>query len=399
MSLIGAGLAALTGVVGLWTWASIHDQARPPYVLGETKLIVDNQAHKVTWLDAQTVVFVGEDLKPQQTGYDYSLGRTRIYVWRLGEGPQAYAANRWPVISGDGRSYVCAAEGQILYAIAPLQTEKGAMTTDLDGRPLPSTGNHEVVLSWKQKIMQGALGHEAEAWRSMPAYNLRGEVRFPVNAPGGGGVDGVASRDCDHYADARMDGRMWAPNHRKTAYLDMGGQREFGIGDLPRFTLESANGATRKVFTGPFDHIVSRCLDTPAWEDSFILYNCDHGGNDETRIAKTLTVYRLDVARQTLEPTVIENSPVLWNADIGRYRDGYFIATDAGSGEEAERFAGFYLVRDGKPQRILAGEYQEPSMSPDGCRVAVLRQHTPAGAFAPLSNLIILDLCKVEEHK
>jgi hypothetical protein len=396
-AVIGVGLAVLVGLAGFWAASSL--QARPSYVVGETELIVDNRAHEVTWLDDQTVVFVGEDKKPGQTAFDYGPGRAKIQVWRLGEAPSAYAADRWPTLVGDARTYVCAADGQIRYAVAPLEIEKGTATAQFDGKPLSPTSTRDLVLSWKQKILQGPLGHEVEAWRSMPAYSLRGQIRFPVNAPGGGGVGGVASRDCDHYADARMDGRLWAPNRRKTAYLDMGAQGEFGIGDLPRFTLESADGATRTVFEGPFDHIVSRCLDTPAWEDSFILYNCSHGWNDETRAAKVLTVYRLDVARRALEPTAIQNSPVLWGADIGRYRDGYFVAANAAPSDEPERHAGLYVVRDGKPERLLAGRYHAPSVSPDGCRVAVLREHTPPGAFAPLANLVVVDLCQVERER
>jgi hypothetical protein len=395
--LIGVGAAVLVGLAGLWAASSL--QAHPSYVVGEAELLVDNRAHQVTWLDDQTVVFVGEEKRPDQAAFDYGLDRARIHVWRPGQEPRAYATDRWPAMSGDARTYVCAADGQIRYAIAPLRTERGVATASFDGKPLGPTSHRDLVLSWKQKILQGALGHEVEAWRSMPAYSLRGAMRFPVNAPGGGGVGGVASRDCDHYADARMDGRLWAPNRRKTAYLDMGAQGEFGVGDLPRLTLESADGAARTVFEGPFDHIVSRCLDTPAWEDSFILYNCSHGWNDETRAAKVLTVYRLDVARRTLEPTAIENSPVLWGADIGRYRDGYFIAANGAPSQEPGRSAGLYIVRDGKPVRLLAGRYHAPSLSPDGCRVAVHREETPLGAVAPLANLVVVDLCRAERER
>jgi hypothetical protein len=402
IAILGLFAAAIIGVVGFRTMVSDHDLIRPRFVLGETKEVVDDLRHGVFWLSTDTLVFVGQNDRPGQGGFDNRLDRAKIYIWRLGQTPRPYAVDRWPSMSGDGESYVCASNGKIAYSLSPVEVEKHVLSVKLDGTPIPPEQRVKVALSWREKIAEGPPGQETEKVRVVPRYTKSGELRFPINQEEDG-LSSLRTKDCEDYTDDRKIGRIWARSADKKFYLDFGRQGRAGWDYVEGFSLESADGVRQQEFSGPFDHLRDYCVDTPSWEQSFVLYDCAHGWNDETRAEKFLSVYRVDAPSAKIIETRITNSETLWGADIARYKSGYVIAADAAPSSNSGKYQGLFLVGDqaeaGTPRRILHGVFGKPAVSPDGCRVAVFRAHRTPNKFRTLSTLVVVDLCKAEAQR
>jgi len=400
--MFGLLTVAAVGLVGVRMMITDRDLIQPRFVLGETKEVVDDLRHGVFWLNADTLVFVGQDEQPGQGGFDNGLDRAKIYLWTLGQAPRPYAVDRWPSMSGDGESYVCASDGKIAYSIGPVEVEEHVLSVKLDGTTIPPEKRRKIALSWKEKIAEGPPGRETERVRVVPQYTKSGELRFPINQKEDG-LSSLRTKDCEDYTDDRKMGRIWVRSADNKFYLDFGRQGEAGWNYVEHFALEPEDGSWQQEFSGPFDHLREYCVDTPSWEQSFVLYDCAHGWNDETRDEKFLHVYRVDAPSAKIIETRIANSETLWGADIARYRRGYLIAADAAPSSNFEKYQGLFLVGDeveaGAPRRILHGVFGKPTISPDGCRAAVLRAHRTPNKFRTLSNLVVVDLCKVEKAR
>jgi hypothetical protein len=392
MTLAGLSKATLVCIASCWM-ISCGETAPPSYVLGATKEIVSDISDGVYWLDNSTVVFVGEDERATQGGFD--LSRAKIYIWRLGQVPRTYATDRWPLANGVEQSYVCAAKGRIRYSAGPVEFQKFRATTRRDGSPLPSTAYPFINLSSQQEVFEGPPGAEVRRRRVLLSYTKLGDIRYPLNQSP---VNlRIGHRDCDDYIDDRMIGRVWVRSYNKQYYLDFGDQEAPIHDGFKSIILREARSDKIREFRSDGFRVGVSCVDSPSWEQSFILSDCDHGWDDGSRSLKYMTIYRIDPARHAIQAIKIENSPALWGAHVVRYKHGYFAASTASPSGDAERYEGLYVVSSGKLSKIYSGSYRNPSMSPDGCRVAVLALRRSANKYRPIANLVVVDLCKAME--
>jgi hypothetical protein len=389
-----ASIVALVAIMG-----GLRQQA---FVLGETDQIVDDWPGRVFWLDNDTTVFVGEFERPGQGGFGYDIDRAKLYLWRLGRQPRAYATDRWPRLSGSGGSYICAANGRIGYALEPRRAEMGPLPARWRAPSRTLSTSQEITLAWKQKIAEGAPGQEIERERVMLRATADGEIRYPINQDEAPLVH-TNLRDCEDYSDDRKNGRIWVRSYDQQYYLDFRGGETLKSGYVERFLLEGADGSNPKVFSGPFDHLREYCVGAPSWESSFVLYDCAHGMTDESRAERALTIYRVNAPSGKLIETRVDNTEALWGIDVARYKNGYVIASTAAASPNWRKYQGIYIVSDQtsdiqKPKLLVRGAFKEPAVSPDGCRVAVLRSHRTPNKFRSLSNLVVIDLCRTQER-
>jgi hypothetical protein len=196
---------------------------------------------------------------------------------------------------------------------------------------------------------------------------------------------------CRQVEDERMYGRAWVANAKNDTYLDFGSsaqlREDYQVSRNLR--LAKSSDLTKAKYITLLSPISPTYVSTPAWDNSFVLYD---DGDLQTYIRESLTtipVYRIH-SDGTVQETRLVNTRALWSASLMAYRDGYLSVT-TGAGDP--RRAGLFIVNEKKAKRVLKGFMSQPAISPSGCRLAVADDMGPGGRTLFTSRLKIIDLC------
>ena len=310
-----------------------------------------------SWLDENTLAFVGKAQVSSKETSRTDIYPSAIYTWKLGSAPQPYTAARWP----GGADYLCAENGVITYSAEPFldPPDKGAPV----------------------RVMSGALGRE-QVNILRPSlfdrqYNQTLQANF--NAHGSASVSG---RRCRFDADPKKANRWWVANYSQSLRLDIGAN--FQIGSI---VLEPPTGGERRELSIPASHVSPYRVETPAWDDSLVLWSDPRGDSNTVQAAQVVRVYRIS-KNGDLSSIEIQNTLALRGSRLIPYRDGYVVII---AGDGVPGLGGLYLVQGGKLRKVLSGAFAPVAVSPSGCRVAI----SDYGKNLPeVTTLKVIQLCK-----
>ena len=351
--LVGAGLIVLFGGPADPSKGRENDAVAAARVIGETDQWVFGEPERVSWLDNDTLVFIGA---PRAPG---GLWPSNLYVWHLGSKPQIHAADRWPRDDG----YVCADAGRITYS-AKAQRPKD------DGEP---------------SIYDGPLGAEALRSRA-PVVGDRNEYWSHREQANHAlmGIRSVAGKRCDEVTFDQFLNHDWVANYSRSTVLDFGMNAhkatEAKFLTSKRYG-EKFEGAKSVYFDGV--EVNPRCVETPVWDDSFMVWDCGYEHSESA----VLKIARIDKYGHVTTLSVRSN-PEVTGLKIVPFRDGYLgISSDEG----APKGGGLYVVRDGGLVRLVKGAFTPAAISPSGCKIALSEYEAD-----PLSHqhLKVVEICK-----
>ncbi len=294
-----------------------------------------------SWLDENTVVFVG--FPGEETWENGHPPPRRLYIWRIGGKTEQLPTGEDKVLGA------CANDGDPAYT---LERDKHRYLTTIAG-------------------------------------NVRTEV--PAPEPTNADQANFAGPTlCRPHRDERMQDTRWVPNWSGTRYLDFGSRAPDFDGTRPStIVFESSAGEQRRTLTA-IDTAVSYVhVQTPEWDDSFVLWDTWGLGSPRGDTLPYVPIYRVDASGSVKVSHLANGRPLRSSAFI-TYRDGYLVAT-TGAGEPDH--AGLFLLGETTIKRVLKGYMIEPSVSPSGCRLAVADSMDAHGRALFMERLKIIDLC------
>ncbi|AYV46572.1 hypothetical protein CFHF_21495 [Caulobacter flavus] len=296
---------------------------------------------QANWLDDDTVVFTGF---PEETTWANDAPPPRkVYIWRIGGDLRTLPTGDDKVRQG------CVDRGRLAYTAG-----KDLITLSDDGR----------------------RDIRPERTEDMPFSQDRSR--------------------CAPVGDIRMHGRRWAPNRSGSRYLDFGPRPPPGGYDIDAvadISLEDPATGRRQALPSINSPVSDVHVQTPRWDDSFVLWDAWGLATDRRNTLVDVPVYRV-YPNGAVQVRRLANHSSLWTRSFVAYRDGYLAAT-AGSGQ-AEH-AGLFLLSEAKAERVLKGFMMEPVVSPSGCRLAVNDHIDLRGRNLPMFRLKIIDLCGKSE--
>jgi hypothetical protein len=352
---LGSGLFVLLGQAGQHSAGAPSSASSTARVLGESDVWVLPRSASVSWMSEDAVVFIGAP-----RGADRSLRPSNLYLWRLGAAPKIYAGDRWPRDGG----YACAADGVVTYsAVSDRQSDEAGLAVHR------SDASGIAMLAPPQS-------NEAFWARSLEA-----------NVAAKGSVS-VSGKRCEFFQNDAFLGRKWIANYAKTAavaFSDSVGEAGFD------FLTSGDHGehfvSTKSLSIAP-GSVVPACAETPSWSNSIVLWNCSSGSWDSGNIE----MYSISNSG-ILTVSDINGSSAFRGAAVVPFRDGYLVVNNDGG---IEGRGGLFVVRSGRPERILKGSFRPAAMSPSGCKIALF-EYEPA----PLAyqHLKIVEICEQREGK
>ena len=340
------------GLVGACGQARRQDGTAPVpaiRVLGDAGVWAFHNPAQVSWLDEDTLVFAGAPKGPEVT-----LRPSHVYVWKMGDRPRIHADDRW----AGGEGYVCASGGQIAFS--------------------PQTANE--MTTRPVRVFRGALGHEVQQVLADPARDpalwTSQQANYAVL-----GSRAVSGKACDYPTEPDLAGREWVANQGRSAILDFGprGQAFKAIGLLAK----GQGGRLAPVARIDLDRSQAEpfCTDTPAWDHSFLVWNCYQGSWD----GPALTLHRIS-AQGVQSAVTVQTRREIWGGAIVPFRDGYLVVVNADGDSKA---GGLYLLKGQRPERLMPGAFAPAAVSPSGCRIALFVYEPPRSA----SDIKIIQLC------
>jgi hypothetical protein len=347
-ALIAAGVAGAS----YWLSPAHAERAKVTVVGTSAPWAVDDP----TWLDEDTVVFTGFPGDVPLTP-NYPPPR-KVYVWKIGGEAEVYPT-RPP---GREVGYACAEHGLIYYDF------KRAYDPKRGADQLPTEG------------MGGPPGQEVPRFPPGPSFTS------PVNS-----IQLSRRPSCDRYVDPRMNGRWWLPNASRSTYLDFGSLADSyaDLGNTRSVSLESASGADRRSLSIPDFKATPADTLTPAWDDSFVLWNGRDSFSLERETWPSIPVFRISKSGE-VTVTRLVNTPALWSSALVAYRDGYLAVTSAAGDPDK---AGLFVVDEERATRVYKGFVGGAGISPSGCRVAFVDSMVN-GRPSYGGHLKIIELCR-----
>uniref|UniRef100_B0T0R9 Uncharacterized protein n=1 Tax=Caulobacter sp. (strain K31) TaxID=366602 RepID=B0T0R9_CAUSK len=323
-------------------------------VLGEANVWAFHNPAQVSWLDEDTLVFAGSPRKRE-----VNLRPSHVYLWPVGQAPAIYGDDKW---SGDD-GYVCAQGGEISISPQPA-----------------SALNHGPLI-----VFRGTPGHERKQELAPSTKDAQFWRHQQVNyrTLGSGAASG---EKCDYPLEPGVGDHAWVAAHDRDTVLDFGprGGTYLSITMLKRF-----GPSIRKVATLPMGpaEVAPFCTDTPAWDNSFVVWNC-YGGVRPDRPTRIHRIFP-DGSRRVLD---VAPDPAIQGGMIVPFRDGYVVVVNP---EDSPRSGGIFRLENGRALRLLPGAFAPAAVSPSGCRMALF-VYEP-GPMSP-STLKIIQLCEPKRH-
>ena len=308
----------------------------PPYRTwtADTFIIsTNNLTTYAHWLSEETLFFAG--YPEQGTSKNFRTLRRKLYLWKLGEAPQAYPAAAW-----FGYGY-CASDGVVVFSLQPP-----------DGERFPI------------REMRGPPGQEVE----VPILNLQS----PPTTVAAGDVD---NKDCRRYVDPTMLGRSWVADVSRNFYLD------FGPSVRPHtapVVLQSADGAERKELPISFTDFPTVCVHSHQFTPAFFVWDCiasSQGATRSWRDTNCWPVWKVALPGGGVEKICIPYG--VWagaSIEIVPTKAGMFFTSlqTANRGPYSPGEAGLYRLDNGSVKRVLPGLIEHIKVSPSGCKVAFI---------------------------
>lgn len=328
-----------------------------PYPVTDSNVwVAEDQARRVYWLDDSRILFLtGEDFRilgDHETGY--RPGRRRsLAIWELGKAPALYRR--------DVKRLRCYVDGVIWYL---------------------AYGPHGETQEWR-----GPLGAERPYHRAEPGYVAETAFRC---------------RYIDNRIRNQPDGarRLLLPRH---GYLALGSSNDRV--PIPNSPVSYTPPGAAAAVTLPFGRREISQVEYYEFADAYLLY----GYRYEFRERRTFydwpdrerrPLWLLAAATGAVTELAVTQPRWAWGSPKWYHhtRRGVFLIYRSGmtSALNAGRSGG-YLIRDGAPRWLIKGYLHGVSVSPDGCRIAVMHA---ANLRADLSGphhrrtLKVISLCQ-----
>lgn len=321
---------------------------RPPFILNDSEFQASSR-HRIYWLDNDRVIFTGYEIDLEKIDKEGRYGREQnIYIWDTRE-------NRRTVYVKNA-SLGCYFRGYIRYSILNGPSKKGPMgqeRTYLDMYYSKETWEGEPP-EWEEGVRHHPI--TCKAYRSR---GLRGD--YVELLPDHGYLDVRHSRNIQSDKDAAI---LW---HR----------------------FDKAGAVSLSILKSEVDPSHIHYI---AFLDSYFM----HGWNN---IAK----------REVIQPQAYwimrPDGSVTKHESLGYFggwtnatpmRNGLFVITNAINVHKSldPGDAGAYWVYQNQPQKVISGMISNFSVSPDGCRVAFVRDPFDARDRESRITLNVIDVCE-----
>lgn len=367
------------GVVLAATIASVSVAAActPPQPTrgGSLKAVQTSEAirvlkERVFWLDADSLVFAGTASHDVADMDDDDP--TSIYLWKPFSGPETL--HREAVWTSPGlvqQQYFCASDGRLTYS------RSGA------GKATSTPG----VVSFD--VMEGSPGQERPAVRE--SYFLKGNSGdLNESAPGLLPYNRIwyspqSGLSCDERAAPEMIGRFWAATTVPDIRLVF--DREGVNGLFVRARLLNVQTKREQPLTVPDGVSSPVCISNTLWDGAAWFGTCKFSATDAPRPAEAWhTVWRVDPRSGTTEVLNVPKRPSTHGLAFLPTKVGVlFYSSDTADDDGLFRFV------DGQHELLVAGEFVDGVVSPDGCKVALSEMVSTRTAD---NRLVVADVCK-----
>lgn len=324
------------------------------------------EERRIYWLDADTLAFAGR----LRSDTAHSL-----YLWTPGETPRAYRPALWANETAVWRSQFCASDGSLYLSAAPPRPTEVTGRVAYDG--LVGPPDQEVRTTF----------HSFRASIAIPGAVQEPVGLTPQNAMPFAPLLIRSGIDCDERFDPAMVGLEWAETYPGKSYI---------VFDRDPKTLRYTNARLRRPNGGeqplPIRDGLTQpsCIQRTPWNGRVLAWSCVVSMSPEADVPGFRhTVWDMDPDTGEIVKTDLPNSPVTRSLDVLPTRAGLYFASDSGWEHDA---GGLHRLVDGRLEQVLSGDFSGVAVSPDGCRIALVRyQHPIAG---PETTLTAYDACQ-----
>jgi len=354
--LVGTGLVLLFNQAGRSPERLAHASASAVRILGVNDIWTFHGPQWVSWMDENTLVFIGAP-----PGSDRSLRPSNLYIWRIGDKPVVYASGRWP----RGAEYVCADRGVISYSALPERESDKVGILAYRGR-----------LGSENKVVVAPPMSDKAFWTEVLQANITSV-----------GSTSVSGKRCDYLSVRKFRGKYWIANKSSSTIVDFGerGSKARSL-DIYQWSGTSGSFVKRDSLSLSPEDVSPSCSDTPAWDDSIVTWNC----YSDTSGIPSFKVFRI-YSNGKKAISTIEWRRELVDGHVVPFRDGYLVVNND-SGIRGR--GGLFVVRAGRPERLLSGSFRPAAVSPSGCKIALFEFEPEPLSY---THLKVVEVCKSRE--